>query len=97
MHVSDIDAMAVGPAVWRLGAVRAAPGERCQSAPGCESTAGPGTGAAGEPLFTLYTDTSERFAAALVELDGGWSVGEEAPAGRPLIIDRITGDCIDDR
>ena len=46
--------------------------------------------AAGEPLFTLYTDTPERFGAALAELDGGWSVGDSAPAVRPLIIDRIT-------
>jgi thymidine phosphorylase len=45
---------------------------------------------AGEPLFSLYTDTPERFAAALPELDGGWSVGDTAPASRPLIIDRIT-------
>jgi len=44
---------------------------------------------AGEPLFTLYTDTPERFAAALAELDGGYSVGTTAPVSRPLIIDRI--------
>jgi thymidine phosphorylase len=44
-------------------------------------------------LFTLYTDTPERFAGALAELDGGWTVGsadDPAPAVRPLIIDRIT-------
>ena len=45
--------------------------------------------AAGEPLFTLYTDTPERIGAALAELDGGWSVGDTAPVPRPLIIDRI--------
>ena len=26
----------------------------------------------------------------MAELDGGWSVGDEAPPERPLIIDRIT-------
>jgi thymidine phosphorylase len=46
--------------------------------------------APGETLFTLYTDTPERFAGALAELDGGWTVGDEAPEVRPLIIDRIT-------
>ncbi|HYB81118.1 MAG TPA: thymidine phosphorylase, partial [Mycobacterium sp.] len=46
--------------------------------------------AAGEPLFTLYTDTPERFGPAMAELDGGWSVGSAPPAKRPLIIDRIT-------
>ena len=46
---------------------------------------------AGEPLFTLYTDTPERFGAALAELDGGWSIdgGAAGIQSRPLIIDRI--------
>jgi thymidine phosphorylase len=45
--------------------------------------------AAGEALFTLYTDTPERIGAAMAELDGGWSIGDTPPASRPLIIDRI--------
>ncbi|MGB0437844.1 MAG: thymidine phosphorylase, partial [Mycobacterium sp.] len=44
----------------------------------------------GEALFTLYTDTPERFGGAMSELDGAWTVGDQAPAVRPLIIDRIT-------
>ena len=89
--MSDIDAMAVGLTVWRLGAGRSAPGERVQSGAGMRIHRRPGEPVgAGEPLFTLYTDTPERFAAAMAELDGGWSVGEEAPPERPLIIDRIT-------
>ena len=46
--------------------------------------------AAGAALFTLYTDTPERFEAAMAELNGGWTVGDTAPPQRPLIIDRIT-------
>jgi thymidine phosphorylase len=46
--------------------------------------------AAGEPVFTLYTDTPELIGPALAELDGGWSIGNSAPPQRPLIIDRIT-------
>jgi thymidine phosphorylase len=46
--------------------------------------------AAGEPLFTLYTDTPERFEPAMAELASGWSVVDTAPVRRPLIIDRIT-------
>ncbi len=34
---------------------------------------------AGEPVFTLYTDTPERFGAAMAELDGAWSVGDTPP------------------
>ena len=89
--MGDIDAMAVGLAVWRLGAGRAAPGHQVQFGAGVRIHRRPGEPvAAGEPLFTLYTDTPERFGAALAELDGGWSVGDSAPAVRPLIIDRIT-------
>jgi thymidine phosphorylase len=40
-------------------------------------------------VFTLYTDTPERFEAAMAEMDGAWSVGDTAPKLRPLIIDRI--------
>jgi thymidine phosphorylase len=46
--------------------------------------------AAGEPLFTLYTDTPDRFGPAMAELDAGWRVADAAPVRRPLIIDRIT-------
>ncbi|CAG6886842.1 thymidine phosphorylase [Mycobacterium avium subsp. paratuberculosis] len=88
--MGDIDAMAVGLAAWRLGAGRSRPGERVQAGAGLRIHRHPGEPvAAGEPLFTLYTDAPERFGAALAELDGGWSVGDGAPAPRPLIIDRI--------
>ena len=59
--------------------------------PAIDPGIGPGEPvAAGEALFTLYTDTPERFEAAMAELDGGWSVGATAPPERRLIIDRIT-------
>ncbi|HEY9263731.1 MAG TPA: thymidine phosphorylase [Mycobacterium sp.] len=88
--MGDIDAMAVGLAVWRLGAGRSEPGQRVQFGAGMRIHRRPGEPvAAGEPLFTLYTDTPERFAPALGELDGAWSVGAEPPARRPLVIDRI--------
>jgi thymidine phosphorylase len=89
--MGDIDAMAVGLAAWRLGAGRSRPGERVQPGAGIRIHRRPGEPvAAGEPLFTLHTDTPERFEAALAELAGGWSVGDAPPPLRPLIIDRIT-------
>jgi thymidine phosphorylase len=89
--MGDIDAMAVGLAAWRLGAGRTRPGAAVQSGAGIRIHRRPGEPVvAGEPLFTLYTDTPERFGAALAELDGGWSVGGTPPVPRPLIIDRIT-------
>ncbi|WP_423212774.1 thymidine phosphorylase [Mycobacterium talmoniae] len=88
--MGDIDAMAVGQTVWRLGAGRSRPGEQVQAGAGIRIHRRPGEPvAAGEPLFTLYTDTPERFGPALAALDGGWSVGDTAPPPRPLIIDRI--------
>ncbi|KZS70811.1 thymidine phosphorylase [Mycobacterium kansasii] len=89
--MGDIDAMAVGLAAWRLGAGRSRPGARVQHGAGVRVHRRPGEPVvAGEPLFTLYTDTPGRFGPALAILDGGWSVGEAGPAPRPLIIDRIT-------
>jgi thymidine phosphorylase len=88
--MGDIDAMAVGLAVWRLGAGRSTPGGRVQFGAGMRIHRRPGEPvSAGEPLFTLYTDTPERFDGAMAELDGGWSVGARPPEFRPLIIDRI--------
>ncbi|HEU4362427.1 MAG TPA: thymidine phosphorylase [Mycobacterium sp.] len=88
--MGDIDALAVGMTAWRLGAGRSRPGERVQPGAGVRIHRRPGEPVtAGEPLFTLYTDTRERFDAALAELHGCWSVGDTPPARRPLIIDRI--------
>ena len=90
--MGDIDAMAVGLGAWRLGAGRSRPGERVQSGAGIRIHRRPGEPVtAGEPLFTLYTDTPERFDAAVAELDGGWSIAGDAAGmqSRPLIIDRI--------
>lgn len=89
--MGDIDAMAVGLAAWRLGAGRSRPGEGVQHGAGIKIHRRPGEPVlAGEPLFTLYTETPERFDSALAVLEGGWSVGDTGPAARPLIIDRIT-------
>ncbi|MDT5309961.1 MAG: thymidine phosphorylase, partial [Mycobacterium sp.] len=89
--MGDIDAMAVGLAVWRLGAGRSRPGELVQPGAGIWIHRRPGSPvAAGEPLFTLYTDTPERFEAAIAELNPGFKVTDMPPVRRPLIIDRIT-------
>ncbi|MBY0442562.1 MAG: thymidine phosphorylase, partial [Mycobacteriaceae bacterium] len=73
-----------------LGAGRSRADERPQAGAGLRihrRTGEPVT--AGETLFTLYTDTSQRFPTAMAELDGGWSITDTPPASGPLIIDRI--------
>jgi thymidine phosphorylase len=88
--MGDIDAMAVGLTVWRLGAGRSRPGELVQPGAGIQIHRRPGEPVVvGEPLFTLYTDTPERFESAMAELAAGWSVADTPPVRRPLIIDRI--------
>lgn len=88
--MGDINAMAMGLTVWRLGAGRAHPGERVQSGAGVRIHRRPGEPvSAGEPLFTLYTDNPQRLPAAMGELDGCWTVVDSCPPPRPLIIDRI--------
>lgn len=88
--MGEIDAMAVGMTAWRLGAGRSRPGQRVQAGAGVRMHRRPGDPvSAGEPLFTLYTDTPERFGPARAELDGGYRVCDvtETPAApRPLII-----------
>jgi thymidine phosphorylase len=85
--MGNIDAMAMGLAAWRLGAGRSRPGGEVQPGAGVRIHRQPGDPvAAGEPLFTLYTDSPERFGAAMAELDGAFSVGDIAPQGHPLII-----------
>jgi len=87
--MGDIDAMAVAMAAWRLGAGRAHSGRPVQSGAGVRIHRRPGEQVtAGEPVFTLYTDTPERFGSALAALDGGWSIAGEF-SRRPLVIDRI--------
>jgi len=89
--MGDIDAMAVGLAAWRLGAGRSRQGEGVQHGAGIRIHRRPGEPvAAGDVVFTLYTDTAERIPAAVATLESGWSVGEP-PRDRPLIIDRIVG------
>lgn len=85
--MGDIDAMAVGMTAWRLGAGRSRPGEQVQAGAGVRIHRRPGEPvSAGEPLFTLYTDTPERFGPAHAELAGGYSIGSTAPVPRQLII-----------
>jgi len=88
--MGDINAMSVAMAVWRLGAGRAQPGDPVQAGAGLYLHRRSGEPvAAGETLFTLYTETPERLPSALAELDGGWSVDDAAPPQRPVVLDRI--------
>jgi thymidine phosphorylase len=90
-----LDAMAVGVAAWRLGAGRSRKEDPVQFGAGVEMHAKPGAEVfGGQPLFTLHTDTPERFQAAIEALEGGYQIAPlgDRPLDRPLIIDRITAE-----
>jgi thymidine phosphorylase len=87
-----LDALAVGIAAWRLGAGRARKEDAVQAGAGIELHAKPGAVlTAGQPLFTLHTDSPDRFAPALADLADAVTIAPEGsrPPDRPLVIDRI--------
>ncbi len=90
--LTDLDALAVGVAAWRLGAGRARKEDPVQAGAGIELHAKPGAQVnAGEPLMTLHTDTPERFPRALAALEGAVRI---APTGTtvdlaPIVMERI--------
>jgi thymidine phosphorylase len=87
--LTRLDAMAVGLAAWRLGAGRERKEDPVQAGAGVVWHARPGdVVTAGAPLFTLHTDTPERFPRALEALEDAYEVGTTyTPA--PLVLDRI--------
>lgn len=63
--LSEVDARAVGEAAWQLGAGRQFQGQPVQATAGIRLHVKPGdTISVGAPLFSLYTETPDRFAAA---------------------------------
>ena len=89
--LTELDALSVGVAAWRLGAGRARKEDAVQGGAGVRLHAKPGdTVKAGQPLMTLLTDTPEKFDRAKEALEGAAVISPEATAIQPLIIDRIS-------
>jgi thymidine phosphorylase len=90
--VTKLDAMAIGRAVWLLGAgrsrkedpVAAAAGATWHAVPGDEVTVG-------APLITLQCDDERLLGPALAEVEAGMQVGDPGTVvdRLPLILDRI--------
>lgn len=88
--LTRLDALAVGVAAWRLGAGRARKEDVVQAGAGVVIHAKPGEQiTAGQPLLTLHTDESDRFARALQALDGSFDLSaDSAFSPPPLILER---------
>ena len=87
-----LDAYAVGVAAWRLGAGRARKEDPVQAGAGVVMHAKPGASLrGGDPLFTLHTDTPERFQRAIDVLSDAVMIApdEARPDLPPLVIDRV--------
>ena len=77
--VTDIDAMSVGIAAWRLGAGRARKEDPVQAAAGVLLRVRPGDRVVtGQPLATLLTDTPEAIARARAALEGAFTLGDSS-------------------
>jgi thymidine phosphorylase len=88
--LSNLDALAVGVAAWRLGAGRARKEDPVSASAGVVMFAKPGdTVRAGAPLLELHADDPARFDRAVEALDGAFSIGEQH-VPRSLVLDRIS-------
>jgi thymidine phosphorylase len=91
--LTQMDALKVGIAAWRLGAGRARKEDQVQAGAGIEMHAKPGAVVrTGDPLMTLHTDTPERFVRAIEALVGSCFIAPEGslPDLLPLVIERIS-------
>ena len=88
--IASMDAMAVGLAAWRLGAGRARKEDPVQAAAGVTWTASVGDRVtAGQPLFTLHTDTPERFERAQAALAEAVTISDADVDRGPIVLERI--------
>ena len=89
--ISELDALAVGLASWRLGAGRARKEDPVQFGAGVTLHAQLGdTVKKGAPLYTLHTDEPGRFARAAETIAKAYKIETQAQVTRKLILDRIS-------
>ena len=89
--VTELDALPVGLAAWRLGAGRARKEHDVQAAAGVLCLARPGDAVQiGQPLFELHTNTPDAFTAALADLSGAIRIDPTgAPFDRPPLVQEV--------
>jgi thymidine phosphorylase len=89
--IRRLDALAVGQAVWRLGAGRARKEDPVSPTAGimCRAKVGDRV-SAGDPILELLTDEPDKFADARAALVGAIEIGPEPAPERPLVLETIT-------
>ena len=87
--VTDIDAMSVGIAAWRLGAGRARKEDPVQAAAGVLLRVRPGDRVVtGQPLATLLTDPPAAIDRARAALEGAFTLGDSSDC-RPIVVGHV--------
>ena len=88
--ITELDALAIGVASWRLGAGRARKEDPVQAGAGIEILVDRGQKVTkGTPLFTLHSDDTDRFERALDSLNQGWSIApsdDNLPTPRQSVV-----------
>jgi thymidine phosphorylase len=89
--VSQLDAISLGVASWRLGAGRERKEDSVQFGAGIELHHQLGAEVKqGDALMTLYTDTPEKFERAIEIAESGVLISSTKPAERKLILGKIS-------
>ena len=90
--LTQLDALAVGVASWRLGAGRERKEDAVQLGAGITLHAQQGQRVtAGQPLMTLFTNEPARFERALASLEGGITIDAAASESqKTIVLDRVT-------
>ncbi|MDZ5309348.1 thymidine phosphorylase [Corynebacterium diphtheriae] len=89
-YLMELYALALGVGSWRLGAGRARKEDPVQLTAGIEIHADLGQKVVkGQKLLTLHTETPDKFDRALESITPGIVIGDEQPAERQIILDRI--------
>ena len=90
--LTQLEALAVGVASWRLGAGRERKEDAVQLGAGITLHAQQGQRVtAGQPLMTLFTDEPARFERALASLEGGITIDAAASESqKTIVLDRVT-------
>ena len=90
-YVSELEAISVGVASWRLGAGRERKEDAVQFGAGIEIHAQVGQQVkAGDPVMTLFTETPERFERAIAIAEQAVSISDKKPAARKLVLGRVS-------
>ncbi|GAA0417582.1 thymidine phosphorylase [Actinoplanes campanulatus] len=88
--VTSLDAYGIGIAAWRLGAGRARKEDPVSFGAGVQLKVRPGDRVrAGDVLLELRADDESRIPVARADAAAAITVGTEAPAPSPLLLDRI--------